>query len=147
MVGRGQGWGVLRAALRRCSLALDQTPGSGSLAWAYASLRGAAQRRRSNPGSVHIPGLLRRFAPRNDAPFAARPPPLTPPHHALRAWGEGNPAAGAGYEETYSMPTLVGLWCVAGFLLVAVVAAALGRARAANAVVYGATGLVALAAL
>jgi len=45
------------------------------------------------------------------------------------------------------MPTLVGLWCVAGFLAVAVIAAALGRARAANALVYGATGLVALAAL
>jgi hypothetical protein len=22
-----------------------------------------------------------------------RPPPLTPPHHSLREWGEGNPAA------------------------------------------------------
>src|ERR1043166_3312854 len=45
------------------------------------------------------------------------------------------------------MPTLVGLWCVAGFLAVAVLAAALGRWRPGNAIVYGATGLVALAAL
>src|SRR5262249_8223637 len=30
------------------------------------ALRGDAQRRRSNPGSSHVPGLLRRFAPRND---------------------------------------------------------------------------------
>src|ERR1700736_4065597 len=45
------------------------------------------------------------------------------------------------------MPTFVGLWCIAGFLAVAVLAAALGRRRPANGVVYGATGLVALVAL
>src|ERR1043166_3713674 len=45
------------------------------------------------------------------------------------------------------MPTLVGLWCIAAFLAVAVLAAALGRRRPGNAIVYGATGLVALAAL
>src|ERR1043165_7742291 len=45
------------------------------------------------------------------------------------------------------MPTLVGLWCIAGFLAVSVIAAALGRRRPGNAIVYGATGLVALVAL
>src|ERR1043166_6454910 len=45
------------------------------------------------------------------------------------------------------MPTLVGLWCIAGFLAVSVIAVALGRRRPANAIVYGATGRVALVAL
>jgi formate hydrogenlyase subunit 3/multisubunit Na+/H+ antiporter MnhD subunit len=45
------------------------------------------------------------------------------------------------------MPTLVGLWCVAGFLAVAAVAAALGRRPQATPIVYGSTGAVALVAL
>jgi hypothetical protein len=32
------------------------------------------------------------------------PPPLTPPRHSLREWGEGNPAAGACYLFSPSHP-------------------------------------------
>ena len=28
-----------------------------------------------------------------DVRWRKRPPPLTPPHHSLREWGEGNPTA------------------------------------------------------
>ena len=45
------------------------------------------------------------------------------------------------------MPTVVGLWCVAGLLGVAVVAAALGRRPLASPIVYGLTGAVSLIAL
>ena len=45
------------------------------------------------------------------------------------------------------MPTVVGLGCIAGFLAVAAIAVALGRARPANAVTYGLTGLLALVEL
>src|SRR5262249_27954193 len=45
------------------------------------------------------------------------------------------------------MATLVALASVSGFLVVAIVAAVLGRRAVANAIVYGATGAVALIAL
>jgi hydrogenase-4 component B len=45
------------------------------------------------------------------------------------------------------MPTMVGLWCVAGFLAVAVLAAALGRRPQATPLVYAACCAVALIAL
>jgi len=47
----------------------------------------------------------------------------------------------------HDMPAVVGLWCVAGLIAIAVIAVGVGRAGAASRLVYGACLIVSLAAL
>src|ERR1700693_1371541 len=44
------------------------------------------------------------------------------------------------------MPSVIALWCVAAFLRLALLAAAIGRSRGATAIIYGAAFVIALVA-